>query len=65
MENINNSRITDKFALYNGDCVDITRQIPDNSVHFEIFSPPFANLYIYSDDLRDMGNCKNVDEFFE
>jgi len=57
--------ITDKYALYNGDCVDVARTIPDNSVHFEIFSPPFANLYIYSDDLRDMGNCKNTDEFFK
>ncbi len=57
--------ITDRYALYNGDCVDIARTIPDNSVHFEIFSPPFANLYIYSDDLRDMGNCKNTEEFFK
>lgn len=57
--------ITDRYALYNGDCVDVARTIPDNSVHFEIFSPPFANLYIYSDDLRDMGNCKNTEEFFE
>ena len=56
--------ITDQYALYNGDCVDIARTIPSGSVHFEIFSPPFANLYIYSDDLRDMGNCKNTDEFF-
>lgn len=56
--------ITDRFALYNGDCVEIAAQLPDNSVHFQIFSPPFANLYIYSDDLRDMGNCKDSDEFF-
>lgn len=57
--------ITDRYALYNGDCVDVTKSMPDGSVHFEIFSPPFANLYIYSDDLRDMGNCKNTDEFFK
>ena len=57
--------ITDKYALYNGDCVELTAQLPDNSVHFQIFSPPFANLYIYSDDLRDMGNCKNEAEFFK
>lgn len=55
----------EKYALYNGDCVEVTAQMPDNSVDFQIFSPPFANLYIYSDDLRDMGNCKNEDEFFE
>lgn len=56
---------TNRYALYNGDCVEYTRQMPSNSVHMEIFSPPFANLYIYSDDLRDMGNCKNKEEFFE
>ena len=56
---------TDRYTLINGDCVEAVSQMPDNSVHFEIFSPPFANLYIYSDDLRDMGNCKNEEEFFE
>ena len=55
----------ERFALYNGDCVEVVSQMPDESVHFQIFSPPFANLYIYSDDLRDMGNCKDEDEFFE
>lgn len=60
-----NPVITDRYALYNGDCVDITKNMPAESVHFEIFSPPFANLYIYSDDLRDMGNCKTTDEFFK
>lgn len=56
--------ITDKYSLYNGDCVEVYSQLPENSIDFHIFSPPFANLYIYSDDLRDMGNCKNTDEFF-
>ena len=54
-----------RYALYNGDCVDLTSQMPSKSVHFEIFSPPFANLYIYSDDLRDMGNCRDEAEFFQ
>lgn len=65
MEDKLNPVINNRFALYNGDCIDIARQIPSESIHFEIFSPPFANLYIYSDDLRDMGNCKNTNEFFE
>jgi hypothetical protein len=56
--------ITDKYALYNGDCVELASQLPSNSVHLEVFSPPFANLYIYSDDLRDMGNCRDVEDFF-
>lgn len=60
-----NTKITDRYALYNGDCVEVARSLPDNSVGFSIFSPPFANLYIYSDDLRDMGNCKDSEEFFE
>lgn len=56
--------ITDRFAIYQGDCVRLIKQVPDSSIHFSIFSPPFANLYIYSDDLADMGNCKNQEEFF-
>jgi DNA modification methylase len=58
------TNITDRYSLYNGDCVEVYSKLPDNSIHMHIFSPPFANLYIYSDDLRDMGNCKNIDEFF-
>lgn len=54
----------DRYSLYNGDCVEVMRAMPDSSVDFSIFSPPFVNLYIYSDDLRDMGNCKSPDEFF-
>jgi len=53
------------FAAYNGDCVEVMREMPSASVDFSVFSPPFANLYVYSDDLRDMGNCKDEDEFFD
>lgn len=63
MEKIKNVT-TDRMTLYNGDCVEVTQQLPDEFAHFQIFSPPFANLYIYSDDLRDMGNCRSIDEFF-
>jgi len=56
--------ITNTFSLYNGDCVQIIKQMPNDSIHLSIFSPPFANLYIYSEDLADMGNCKNSEEFF-
>lgn len=65
MENKVECKITDKYALYNGDSCEVIKSIPDNSIGFSVFSPPFANLYIYSDDLRDMGNCRNSDEFFE
>ncbi len=58
------SKITDKFALYNGDSCEIMTAIPTDSVHYEIFSPPFASLYTYSNSDRDLGNCKNDEEFF-
>lgn len=59
-----NSFVTDRMALYNGDSCELIKQIPDRSVDLTIFSPPFANLYIYSDDLADMGNCADSGEFF-
>jgi DNA modification methylase len=52
------------WQLYQGDCVAVTHALPDNSIHFTIFSPPFSSLYIYSDALEDMGNAANDDEFF-
>ena len=48
-----------------GDCVQLIQQVPDESVGFSIFSPPFAELYTYSDKLEDMGNSKDYNEFFE
>ena len=59
------SCITDRFALYNGDSCEILTDIPDDSVHYEIFSPPFASLYTYSNSERDLGNCRSDDEFLE
>ena len=55
--------ITDNFAMYHGDCVEVIKGIPDNSIHYSIFSPPFASLFTYSNSDRDMGNCKNDEEF--
>lgn len=56
--------ITDKYAIYNGDCVEVVSGIPSNSIGFSIFSPPFASLYTYSNSDRDMGNVKDDAEFF-
>ena len=53
------------WSAYQADCVDFTRQMPENSVHLSIYSPPFANLYIYGDSVSDMGNCDDDKEFFE
>jgi DNA modification methylase len=55
---------TDTYTLINGDCVTEIKGIADESVHFSIFSPPFAELYVYSNDVRDMGNSRNYNEFF-
>jgi DNA modification methylase len=52
-------------TLINGDCVEKIRDVESDSMHFSIFSPPFAELYVYSDDYRDMGNAKNYKEFFQ
>jgi DNA modification methylase len=55
----------DRFTAYHGDCVDVARQLPDESIDFSVYSPPFSNLFIYSDSAADMGNSSNDDEFFE
>lgn len=51
------------WALYNGDCVDVARQLPDNSIDLAVYSPPFSGLYIYNDSEADMGNSADDDEF--
>lgn len=58
-----NQEIHEKWALYNADCVEVVASLPDQSVGYSVFSPPFASLYTYSDSPRDMGNSKTYDEF--
>lgn len=55
---------SDFCHIMNGDCVQLIESIPDESIGFSIFSPPFAELYTYSDKLEDMGNSKDYKEFF-
>lgn len=55
---------SDFCHIMNGDCVKLIESIPDESIGFSIFSPPFAELYTYSDKLEDMGNSKDYKEFF-
>ncbi|KKN56714.1 hypothetical protein LCGC14_0569430 [marine sediment metagenome] len=50
---------TSKWAAYHGDAVEVTKGIPDNSIHYSIFSPPFASLFTYSNSARDMGNSQD------
>jgi DNA modification methylase len=51
--------------MYHADCIEVAKELPNDSVHYTIFSPPFASLYTYSNSDRDMGNCKTHSEFFE
>jgi DNA modification methylase len=53
------------YRIERGDSCQLIKTIPDNSVHYSIFSPPFASLYTYSDHVEDMGNSKNYHEFFD
>jgi len=63
---INNKEIkTDNYHLLNGDCVQESKKIKDNSVDLTVFSPPFAELYVYSDKAEDMGNVSNYKQFEE
>lgn len=57
--------IGETFAIYQGDCIEVLRDLPAESVDYSIFSPPFASLYTYSNSPRDLGNCRDDDEFFE
>lgn len=61
---VNDKKITDRYALYNADTTEAIKNIPDNSVGLEVFSPPFNSLYCYSNSDRDLGNSRNDDEFY-
>jgi DNA modification methylase len=58
-------RVTDRYAIYNGDCIEVMRGLRAESVHLSVYSPPFAGLYQYSSDEADMSNCIDPEEFFE
>lgn len=57
--------VTDSYAIYNGDCMEVMRKLPPESVHLSIYSPPFAGLYQYSSSERDLSNCTSYDQFFK
>lgn len=57
--------ITDKYALYHGDCIEGMKSLPDGRVDLSIYSPPFCGLYNYSSDAKDLSNCRSYQEFFE
>lgn len=57
--------ITDRYAIYNGDCLEVMPQLPDNSIHLSVYSPPFCGLYQYSSNARDLSNCNSYEDFFK
>ena len=64
-EMIKGQEIGEKYALYNGDSAEVLKDIPGDSIHYIIYSPPFQSLYVYSNSDRDLGNCRTPAEFYE
>lgn len=62
---VTDQTITEDYALYNGDCIEVMQSLPDKSVHLSVYSPPFGGLYNYSSDDADLSNCASYEEFFE
>lgn len=58
-------KITERYAAYNGDCIEVMQGLPDSSIHLSVYSPPFGGLYHYSSDDRDLSNCPDYDRFFD
>lgn len=65
MPNVLKQCLSDRYALYNADSCEVIKAIPDNSIHYTLFSPPFSSLYTYSNSDRDMGNCRSDSEFYK
>ena len=63
MKNVKDQLHSENYSLYNGDCIDVIQELPDDSIDFIVYSPPFAGLYIYSSDKRDMSNNESFEDF--
>src|SRR3990167_6420705 len=57
--------LTERYALYQGDCLEVMPLLTEGSVHLSIYSPPFGGLYCYSSSDRDLSNCRDYEQFFE
>ena len=62
---VKNQLITDNYALYEGDSMEVMKDLPNDSIHFSVYSPPFVGLYHYSSSDRDLSNADDYDSFFE
>lgn len=65
MPKVKNQVVTDRYAIYNDDCVNVIRQLEDESIDLSVYSPPFEGLYNYSSDPRDMSNCEDKEQFLK
>lgn len=67
---VHDQLITDRFALYNADCMEVMEAMPTSSIGLSVYSPPFASsgaggLYVYSSSERDLSNCDSYSQFFD
>jgi len=62
---VNSQVITDRYAIYNGDCIEVMQALPKEKIHLSVYSPPFGGLYHYSSNDRDLSNCDDYGQFFE
>lgn len=62
---VKDQTLTDRYALYLGDCMEMMQDLPDDCIHLSIYSPPFGGLYHYSSSERDLSNCDDYEQFFE
>ena len=65
MGNVLTQEVTPKYAVYNGDCMEVLQDLPAGSIHLSVYSPPFAGLYHYTSSDRDLSNARDYDEFLE
>ena len=61
---LKNQTITENYALYNSDCIEVMQSFPENKIHLSIYSPPFGGLYHYSSNERDLSNASDYKDFF-
>jgi len=57
--------VTERYAIYNSDCIETMKSLPEGKIHLSIYSPPFGGLYHYSSNDRDLSNCRDYTQFFE
>lgn len=65
MSTVKDQIVTDQYAIYNSDCMEVMPSIPDESIGLSVYSPPFAGLYQYSSSERDFSNCESREQFLQ